>query len=690
MVQGREIADHVGRVMNIIEGRGPQRTSDPNHERLARSWRRSLNKHAIDPGLSSVPKVVTAYELREHRERIETFMRIAREGVERLHHELLPANYCVLLTDATGVTVDYRTVPALEKEFKDEGFRNGTCWAEEHEGTCGVGTTLADRQPTLVHRGEHFRSHNTQFTCSSAPILGLQDEPIAVLDASALYSPDARESQLLVFRMVCDKARLIEDAYAHYSLRTYWTLQLGQVAEFMPVETDYLIAFDDDGLIVGGNRRARQELINHNGRRAEFLHDLFECTASDILVSAHASPGTPFPLRMMATGRRLFAVLRAPNARTLAQVTLSKPVVTAEDACAPRGFRHLALGDPRVKANVQCAVKVANRDIPVMLLGETGTGKEAFARAIHDFSDRAKQPFVALNCAAIPESLIESELFGYRDGAFTGARSKGAKGKILQSDGGTLFLDEIGDMPLSLQSRLLRVLAEGEVVPLGAEQPTAVNLHVMCATHQDLAELVRQGRFREDLFYRLNGASFMLPPLRSREDKRELIQLVMREECTAMGREELSIAEETMTRLLAYDWPGNIRQLRHAIRYACAIADGSRVTIDHFPQELRTANATPRLAPPPQQQAQQLPAPVSGSAQAQPDPCELRDGETLNDACLELRRKMLDALRRNHWRVTETARQLGMSRATFYRKMARLRIVAPNYLDGEDRSAERT
>ncbi|MCP4635028.1 MAG: sigma-54-dependent Fis family transcriptional regulator [Methyloversatilis sp.] len=686
MRHGREIADHVGRVMNIVEGRGHPLLSDPHHERVARSWKRSLNKHSIDPSLSSVPKVVTAYELREHRDRIETFMRIAREGVERLHNELLPANYCVLLTDAAGVTVDYRAVPHLEREFKDEGFRAGTCWSEESEGTCGVGTTLIDRQPTLIHRGEHFRSHNTQFTCSSAPILGLQDEPIAVLDASALFSPDARESQLLVFRMVCDKARLIEDAYAHYSLRNHWTLQLGQVAEFMPVETDYLIAFDDDGRIIGGNRRARNELITHNGRRAEFLHDLFECSANDIMVSAHASPGTPFPLRMLATGRRLFAVLRAPNARSPAQVTQSKPVLTEENATAPRGFRHLALGDPRVKSNVQCAVKVANRDIPVMLLGETGTGKEAFARAIHDYSERAKQPFVALNCAAIPESLIESELFGYRDGAFTGARSKGAKGKILQSDGGTLFLDEIGDMPLSLQSRLLRVLAEGEVVPLGAEQPTPVNLHVICATHQDLPELVRQGRFREDLFYRLNGASFMLPPLRNREDKRELIQLVMREECAAMGREELRIAEDTMNRLLAYDWPGNIRQLRHAIRYACAIADGNQVAIEHFPQELRgSAASQARALPRPAQQQQPAAAPsLPRSVAAAPDPCELRDGEPLNEACLQLRQKMLDALRRNHWRVTETARQLGMSRATFYRKMARLRIVAPNYLDGED------
>ena len=154
-----------------------------------------------------------------------------------------------------------------------------------------------------------------------------------------------------------------------------------------------------------------------------------------------------------------------------------------------------------------------------------------------------------------------------------------------------------------------------------------------------------------------------------------------------MGREELRIAEDTMNRLLAYDWPGNIRQLRHAIRYACAIADGNQVAIEHFPQELRGSAASQARALP--QPAQQQPQPAAApslprSGAATPDPCELRDGEPLNEACLQLRQKMLDALRRNHWRVTETARQLGMSRATFYRKMARLRIVAPNYLDGED------
>jgi transcriptional regulator of acetoin/glycerol metabolism len=261
MGQAREFTDHVGRVLNVIEGRSHPRAPHPEHERLKQSWQRSLNKHSIDPGRASSPKVVTAYELREHRDRLETFMRIAREGVERLHHEVLPADYCVLLTDAQGVTVDFRTVPHLEQELKDEGFRNGTCWAEEHEGTCGVGTSLIDLQPTLVHRSEHFRAHNISFTCSSVPILGLEDEPIAVLDASALYSPERRESQLLVYRMVLDKARMIEDAYAHYSLRNHWILQLGPIAEFLPVETDYLIAFDDSGRIVGGNRRARNELI---------------------------------------------------------------------------------------------------------------------------------------------------------------------------------------------------------------------------------------------------------------------------------------------------------------------------------------------------------------------------------------------------------------------------------------------
>ena len=674
MIRGHgEIARHVERVVEVVE-RGVVLSRHPVHDRLARSWQRSLSKYQVDPGLASTPQVVTAQELREHRDKLDAFMRIAREGLDRLHEQLRPSNYCVLMTDATGVTVDFRTVPEQDKEFRAQGFRNGTRWSEMDEGTCGVGTSLVDGQPILVHRGEHFRSHNIGFTCSSAPILGIDDRPLAVLDASALYSPENRDSQMLVFQMVIEKARLIEDAFAFYSLRDHWILQLGRTPELMNVHTDYLLAFDDAGMFVGGNRRARQELLARPGRLIQRVSDLFECSATDLLAAAHARPGQAIPLRVLDSGERIFGLLRAPDVRRHSVPAVERDTNDLNGCSEARGFGHLATGDSRVRTNVQRALKVANRDIPVMLLGETGTGKEAFAKAVHDCSSRHKQPFVALNCAAIPESLIESELFGYRDGAFTGARAKGARGKIVQSDQGTLFLDEIGDMPLVLQSRLLRVLAEGEVQPLGAEQPIPVKLHIICATHQNLPALVEDGRFREDLYYRLNGAVFILPPLREREDIGEVIDRVLAEEIRAMGREGLRLAPETRDALMHHGWPGNIRQLRHAMRYACAICDSNLLHTAHFPPDLFFG---PRLGGPRMQREE---------APALPSPASMRlpsdsDAPPLKEKDLRLRERMLETLRRNQWQVTVSAQALGMSRATFYRKLARLNIVPPNRRD---------
>jgi len=679
MIRGHgEIARHVERVVEVVE----KGASLPRHtaaqDRLARSWKRSLSNYQVDPSLASTPQVVTAQELREHRDRLDAFMRIAREGLDRLHEQLLPSNYCVLLTDAEGVTVDFRTVPSLDRELRGEGFRNGTRWSERDEGTCGVGTSLADGQPILVHRGEHFRSHNIAFTCSSAPIFGIDDRPLAVLDASALYSPENRDSQMLVFQMVVEKARLIEDAFAFHSLRDYWILQLGRTPELMNVHTDFLLAFDDAGLFVGGNRRARKELLQRGSRTAHTVSDLFECSATDLLAAAHARPGQAIPLRITDSGERIFGLLRAPDARRRAPANTAGDTPDLNGCNEARGFGHLATGDSRVRTNVQRALKVANRDIPVMLLGETGTGKEAFAKAIHDCSSRHKQPFVALNCAAIPESLIESELFGYRDGAFTGARSKGARGKIIQSDGGTLFLDEIGDMPLQLQSRLLRVLAEGEVLPLGAEQPTPVELHIICATHQDLPTLVEEGRFREDLYYRLNGAVFMLPPLREREDIGTVIDRVLEEEALAMGRENLRLAPETREALIRHAWPGNIRQLRHATRYACAICESTLLHASHFPPDLffgpRLMSGRGVREEPPR-----MPTPaLSSPAGLHLPPTDETPLPPLKEKDLRLRERMLETLRRNQWQVTVSAKELGMSRATFYRKLTRLQIVPPN------------
>ncbi len=312
--------------------------------------------------------------------------------------------------------------------------------------------------------------------------------------------------------------------------------------------------------------------------------------------------------------------------------TLAGSCLTLED---------LAGDDPQMLRNVRRAYRIADTDIPVLIQGPTGSGKEAFARAIHAVSRRAERPFVAVNCAAIPETLIESELFGYRSGAFTGARREGLRGRIAQSSGGTLFLDEIGDMPLALQSRLLRVLEERQIVPLGSDGACVVDLHVLAASHRDLREMIASGTFREDLYYRLNGLTLELPALSERADKERVIQSTLAAEMRHNGATRLE--GEALESLLAYCWPGNVRELRNVIRAALAICDGGVIRLADLPQRVGTAMPAPQALP-------------AGRK-------ELR--QTAERAALL---RVIDVNRGN---MSRAAADLGVSRNTLYRKMKR-------------------
>jgi len=268
--------------------------------------------------------------------------------------------------------------------------------------------------------------------------------------------------------------------------------------------------------------------------------------------------------------------------------------------------------------------------------------------------------FVTVNCAAIPESLIESELFGYTRGAFTGAVKEGRVGKILQSNGGTLFLDEIGDMPLMLQTRLLRVIEEREVVPLGSDQAIPVNLHVISATHRDIRQMIQDGEFREDLYYRLNGITLHLPPLRDRSDKADLIRTLLQEENA--GQDSIEIAEDAFHKLLDYSWPGNIRQLRNALRTASALCRDGIIRLSNLPQEILHTGASVRTG-----------APASAAGNVEPGATTMNlPSAALRDAeCAALLRE----LERMHWNISRTAQALGISRNTLYRKIHKHNIV---------------
>ncbi|WP_260524747.1 sigma 54-interacting transcriptional regulator [Pseudomonas sp. MWU16-30317] len=334
--------------------------------------------------------------------------------------------------------------------------------------------------------------------------------------------------------------------------------------------------------------------------------------------------------------------------------------------------------DPQVRQAFRRALRLMERGIAVLIQGETGTGKEVLARALHLHNQQTRRAnLVSLNCASIPETLIESELFGYARGAFSGALPGGKKGKVLQADGGTLFLDEIGDMPYEQQTRLLRVIAEREITPLGAEQSIPVDFALICATHQDLSARIKAGEFREDLFYRIATGVVHLPALRERTDRADLICSMVAAEMPERDPRQ-AIADDVWGVLMNHPWPGNLRQMRAVIRYACAVMEGSRIQRHDLPEEFAGAAA---LQPAPEIRTGTAPysAPntrplATGFANVTPlrqrVPVDMRV-----DKSAEERHNVLQVLKLCRWNMTAAARELGICRPSLYRILRRLEIA---------------
>ncbi len=569
----------------------------------------------------------------------------ARPVMETLHTQIADTQSLVLLTDPDGVILH----SIGDADFIEKANRVALCpgvsWAEGTRGTNAIGTALASGQALAVHGSEHFLRANHILTCSCAPIADPFGRTLGTLDVSG----DPRGFSPHTLALVRMSAQLIENHLFANQCAEALRVRFHAHDECVDSLFAGLVAFGPDGGLIAANRSAQFQLgapfgaLQHQGCDA-----LFGMSFGALAQQAARAAGAPFTL-ILSSGVRVLARCEFADAQKTTHAVAS-PALPAQRARAADPdavtFATLDTGDARMAAVLARVAKIRGRDLPLLILGQTGTGKEWLARALHHASPRADGPFVAVNCAALPDSLIEAELFGYEDGAFTGARKRGSPGKIAQADGGTLFLDEIGDMPLAQQVRLMRVLQERAVVPLGGGRAVPVDVRVVCATHRDLRAMIAAGTFREDLFYRINGLSVTLPPLAARTDLPVLVERILER----LGRSEpmpCRLAPDVRDAFARHRWPGNLRQLTNVLRTAGMLAeDEPEITLAHLPDDFWLDCDASRAAP----------------------SVEVREAATLHDH----QSAVIDAaLARHDGNVSATARALGLARNTVYRHLRR-------------------
>ncbi|WP_235971532.1 sigma-54-dependent Fis family transcriptional regulator [Azohydromonas caseinilytica] len=615
------------------------------------SWQRCLQAQ-VDPHARSGPQPVSETDLFLLCERQREMLEASAPVMACARDFLSETGTLMALADTSG------TILATEGDMRAIGSAEtihlmpGASWSEDLCGTNAIGTALAVGQPVQIHSAEHFCEGIKRWTCSATVLRHpLDGEIVGVLDVSGLSPTYSRQTLALVVTA----ASRIENRLAASEMERRYRLLDHAVARLAQSGQDGVVLFDRLGCPIKANEHAADAIAAAGGEL-----DLARARRLPALAARRTGRGKPVGLPdwmrpewiepLVVQGEPVGTLLVVP-ASARARVPVQRaaavaPSTGAAPAPVADGFTTLVTGDEGLQAVIAKARQLSRSRAPVLLHGETGVGKEEFARGIHGAGSGA---YVALNCGGLSRELLASELFGYAEGAFTGARKGGMVGKIEAANGGTLFLDEIGEMPLDMQPNLLRVLEQGELYRLGENTPRKVRFRLIAATHRDLRQEIAAGRFRMDLYYRIAVTSLRIPPLRERRGDIALLARHFLQRFRAeQGLEPGSMSEEVLQALQAYPWPGNVRELRNIIEGAVLLSEGPLLTLDVLPREFMEA-VQPASA-----------LPVAGVAPG--GVCSIAEGEET------LIRRAIEASGGN---LTLAAKQLGIAKSTLYVKLQR-------------------
>jgi transcriptional regulator of acetoin/glycerol metabolism len=589
------------------------------------SWQRCLDADLDPKTLPDVP-AVSPGELKDLRDRHAKLNEIAKLEVQNLYSQISGSNFMVAFATYDAVILETVADPSFLRLARRSGIVAGSRWEERLRGTNALGCAAHAQQHSAVHGTEHFFQDNCRLTCVASPVFDHEERLIGVIDASS----DCNSRQVHTVALIRMAALHIEAEAFRSTLQRHLIIQFHNRQEFVYTLEAGLIALSWDGHIVAVNRQARF-----------FLQDL------------PIAPGLPFEGVFRKSFERFLAEtavsgsgeLTDQRGSTYKVIVSSLPHsrVTVQGTAFPHGNKRqrgavqpaFICDDAAVLDAVRIVEGAIPWRVPIFIRGETGCGKELLARHIHKASGRTGK-FVAVNCTALPEALVESEFFGYRDGAFTGGRHGGSPGLIRDADQGTLFLDEIGDMAIALQARLLRFLDQGTVRAIGSSSEEKVDVQLVAATNCAIEEAVDQKRFRSDLLYRIRGVEVTLPPLRERSDFPLIARALLKDLAP-----DCALSDGAIEILQRQRWPGNFRELKHLLVKMLIVANSALLLPSHVLSVLAGTERNARSADPPRK-------PGLGESK---------------------RKMILETYRRCDGNVVQTAKELDVSRNTVYRQL---------------------
>lgn len=611
---------------------------------IANSWRRCRTNN-LDPLRLEHTESLTGRALDAKMKIYSQLIRISAPIMSELFSRMNDCRGLVVLTDKEGYVLYSLGSNQFTEQAKKIRFTVGSNWGETTRGTNAIGTSLIDQRPIHIDSQEHFCRENHILSCSASPIFDSNGELIGTLDISTYY----QDSDPYMLGLAIAAAKTIETQLVLENSRQQSVIAYRQISSMMEMTNDGLLALDRDGIITHINKtgsdllglpqkecigRPLSQLISE---AEKWLYELRH--GKKLLEKLILHPGQAnsslmrYRMKMLTDEQEQFWGACVSFVKQQSSKTTGVPIAKARYT-----YEDIIGSSQSIELCKKLVLKAAHSSSTVLLQGESGTGKELFAQAIHNASQRSNEPFVAINMGAIPASLIESELFGYEEGSFTGARKGGQPGKFELANGGTIFLDEIGEMPLNLQVHLLRVLEERQVTRLGGYKPIPLNIRVIAATNRSLQDLIKKDSFRLDLYYRLNVLTIQIPSLQDRKSDIPILANHFIEKLSQqMNKPDMTLSQEAENCLKNYSWPGNVRELQNVIERAMNYAEELTILPHHLPSDL-----TP-------------------SDQLEPEALPL-----LKDKEMET---ILSVLQQTNGNLGQAAKLLGIGRTTLYRKL---------------------